>query len=85
MNGNSWNRIAQFNLTTQTWENPFGTGLNGNRCLILSSIGNKLYLGGDFTTANNITSNRIAVWNITTQNWEYPFGSGLNNICYTYV
>jgi hypothetical protein len=74
VNGNAWNRIAQFNITTQTWSSPFGTGLN-NICLAFYAINNILYVGGKFTSPYL----RIATWNITTQVWSNPFGTGANN------
>ena len=79
MNGNAgWNYIAQFNLTTKIWENPFGTGLNSN-CFAFSSCNNILYVGGHFTSVNGNSWNRIAQWNITTQTWSNPFGTGLDS------
>jgi hypothetical protein len=35
-----------------------------------------LYIGGDFTTAGNVTANHVARWNGT--NWS-ALGSGMNN------
>lgn len=36
-------------------------GLNG-RCYAIAVSGNKVYVGGDFTTAGTVTVNNIAVW-----------------------
>jgi len=79
--GISANRIASYNISTNTWSNPFGTGLN-NTCFALATIGSMLYVGGIFTTVNTVNSwNRIAAFNTITSTWSNPFGTGLDNNC----
>jgi N-acetylneuraminic acid mutarotase len=74
------NRIARFDLTTQTWSPLAGNGLNGfvNG---LAVFGDNLYVGGNFTqTADGTTTNlgRIARYNLTTNTWFPVSGNGLN-------
>jgi hypothetical protein len=64
--------------TIQTWQNPFGTGLNSD-CYAVFIVNNILYVGGAFTSVNGNAWNHIAQFNITTQTWSNPFGTGLNN------
>jgi len=51
-----------FSLTSysQTWS-PVGNGTNGN-IRALEKHNNKLYIGGSFSTAGNISLNNIASW-----------------------
>jgi len=46
-----------------------GQGLNGNVHSMLIN-NNKLYVGGDFTTADGITANHIAAYNLQNGQWE---------------
>ena len=63
--------------TTNTWSNPFGTGLN-DICRVLIPIGSALYVGGDFTTVNGNSWNRIAAFDTVAATWSNPFGTGLD-------
>lgn len=74
------NRIARYNLTTNTWSPLANNGLNG----IVRSMaihGDYLYVGGTFTrTFDGIVTNlnRIARYNLTTNTWSPLTGNGLN-------
>src|SRR5690606_5935311 len=73
-----------FNTTTNTWFNPFGTGLN-NTCYAIIALGSILYVGGAFITVNGNSWSRIAAFNTITNTWFNPFGTGFNNTCQTFV
>ncbi|MEW5799904.1 MAG: LamG-like jellyroll fold domain-containing protein [Bacteroidota bacterium] len=61
------------------WDHRFGTqGTNGTIRAVLSN-GNKMYIGGEFTTAGGVTVNRIAMWDST--GWT-ALGSGINGTVY---
>lgn len=72
-----YNRLAVLTTTTNTWSNPFGTGLN-DICRVLIPIGSALYVGGDFTTVNGNSWNRIAAFDTVAATWSNPFGTGLD-------
>jgi hypothetical protein len=78
--GNSFNNIAMWNKSTNTWS-ALGGGITGQ---VTGSYGKKteptvyalnifngnLYVGGQFTTAGGTTTvNNIAEWNIHSQTW----------------
>jgi len=48
---------------------PVGDGVNGNVHAMLVH-NNKLYVGGDFTTANGNAANHIAAYNLQNNEWE---------------
>jgi len=48
---------------------PLGQGLNGNVHTMLI-YNNKLYVGGDFTTADGISANHIAAYDLQSGQWE---------------
>lgn len=72
VNGNAWNRIATFDILTNTWMNPFGTGLN-DTCNALCMIGTTLYAGGSFTSVNGNSWNYIAAFDTRIHMWFNPF------------
>jgi len=64
--GVSCRNVAKLNLTTLEC-NPLGTGCDaGVKSIVADAANNRVYFGGDFTSANNITVNRIAYWNGST-------------------
>jgi uncharacterized delta-60 repeat protein len=81
------NRIARLNSngTLDTTFNP-GSGLNGTvHCLALSSyFTGGVIVGGEFTTANNVSRNRIAKFSTTTGAHDTSFnpGTGVNGPVY---
>lgn len=68
--GNTRNRIVKLSLTDASDLNATfaaGTGFNANvLCMSLNSSGNRLTIGGEFTTYQGNTRNRIAQLNATT-------------------
>jgi len=78
--GNPANRIAKWNINTNTWS-ALGSGLNASCSAIACGSDGNLYAGGDFTTAGGLLVNYIAKWNVTTNTWS-SLGSGLNVSCY---
>ena len=75
VNGNNWNYIAAFNITTNVWFNPFGTGAD-NPIGTLYILNNYLYICGGFTTINGNAWNYIAAFNTLTNTLFNPFGAG---------
>jgi len=76
INNQSYSRIARFNFITGSFE-ALGTGCNGTvRALAFDPATNRLYVGGDFTTANGVTVNRITYWDGST---FVAMQSGVNN------
>lgn len=75
------NRIARYDLKTNTWHPLTGDGLNAFvRAFVVS--GNTLFVGGGFTaTAAGTTTNinRIARYDTQTGTWSTLTGNGLNN------
>jgi hypothetical protein len=49
--------------------------------MALDNVNNKLYVGGNFTSASGTSANRIAVWDISTSTWS-ALGTGLNAMVY---
>jgi hypothetical protein len=56
------NRIGFYNLKTATLS-ALGTGLNNTGRALALGANNKLYIGGDFTTAGGAAISNIAAWN----------------------
>jgi hypothetical protein len=75
--GTPANRIASWNIGTQTWS-ALGTGMdNFVNALVVNN--NILYAGGSFTLAGGTSANYIASWNIGTQTWS-ALGTGIIGI-----
>ncbi len=75
------NRIARYNLTTNTWSPLSNNGLNSSINSLAISGGN-LYVGGAFTRTSDsaVTNlNRIARYNLTTNTWSPLAFNGLNS------
>ena len=75
--GNSANRIARWNTTTNTW-----SALSGGVDLTVRTItvsGSDIYVGGDFSLANGNPANRIARWSTTSSSWS-ALGSGVSSV-----
>jgi hypothetical protein len=77
--------IASLNLTvldqTKTKWSKLGTGIgndnNGDQVASLTTAGNVLYAGGEFSTAGGVAAAGVAQWNLTTPAWS-ALGSGLS-------
>lgn len=70
--GNPANRVAQFDVATTTWA-AMGDGANQIvLALVLDTITNLLYIGGNFTSPGSF----ITVWNGTG---FFSLGSGMDN------
>ncbi|MGB2751432.1 MAG: carboxypeptidase regulatory-like domain-containing protein [Pyrinomonadaceae bacterium] len=75
------NRIARYDLTTNTWSALPGNGLNGSGVSGVAISGSNLFVTGDFsrtTTSSVINLNRIARFNTTTNVWTPLADNGLN-------
>ncbi len=78
--GATANRIARFDLNSQTWSS-LGTGSAngvGGQVRALAVSGNYVYAGGNFTTAGGQAAANIARFDTTTQAWS-TLGSGAAN------
>jgi len=80
------NRVAKYNLITQSWSALETDGVNGinhrvdgyyHRVYALAVYGNHLFIGGNFTTAGKKKVNNIASWNLVTKTWSV-LGGGVN-------
>jgi len=73
------NGIASFNTSTNTWS-TFGTGFNST-CSTMIGVGNLLYVGGQFTSANGDISNQyITQINTTTGVYSSLAGGPTNSV-----
>ena len=85
--GTTVNRVAVYNITNSTWS-ALGTGLGGTGgvngyAFALDSSNQKLYIGGDFTTANGSGSIQyVAVYNISNSTWS-SLSTGVVGPAYT--
>lgn len=75
------NSIAKWDPTTSTWSS-LGSGIKLSTgpgyCYALRLDGKgKLYVGGNFDTAGEVSAGSIAVWDIASSSWSNPFGIGL--------
>jgi len=84
------NRIARFNLNTNTWStvgSGSGIGVDGH-VYALAVSGSDVYVGGSFTRANyggtTVPANYIVRFNTTTNTWS-ALGSGSGNGVNGYV
>jgi len=73
------NRIAKWDTLTNTWSALIYNGIIGVESLVfaLISIGNDLYVGGDFSTAGGIIVNNIAKWDTLTNTWSALIYNGI--------
>ncbi|MDZ7289723.1 MAG: Ig-like domain-containing protein [candidate division KSB1 bacterium] len=87
------NRIAKYNLVTQSWSALETDGLNGinhevdgywHRVYALAVYENNLYVGGSFTKAGAVNAKNIVQWDIVTQTWT-SLGEGVNGTVYAIV
>jgi hypothetical protein len=83
----SANRIARWDISNNVWRQFGNTTYNGTSntvvALLLDSLRNQLYVGGDFTTVQDTTNtslsaNRIARWDISNNVWR-QFGNTTYN------
>ncbi len=76
------NRVARYNLTTNSWSPLADNGVNGFGVYSLAMHGDNLYAGGDFTQTSNGTVtnlNSVARYNTLTNTWSPLAGNGLNS------
>jgi trimeric autotransporter adhesin len=78
------NNIARFNTSTNAWSavgSGIGNGVNGD-VFALASIGNDIFLGGQFTAANSggttVTVSNIVRFNTANNTWSALGLSGMN-------
>ena len=78
--GAAANRVARFNIVTETWSSLGSGASNGlnERVYAFALSGSELYMGGTFSQAGGSTANRVARFNTTTQTWA-SLGSGAAN------
>jgi hypothetical protein len=75
----SANRIAIYNLTTGIWS-ALGSGITGNYCSTIDIDGDDVYIGGDFTSVNNLSgTGKIAKWNGSTLQWSAFSSQSISN------
>jgi hypothetical protein len=76
--GVSANHIACWDPPTRTWS-PLGSGTSGTHDSVfaLTVLDGKLYVGGSFDTAGEVSANHIACWDPATQAWS-ALGSGMS-------
>jgi len=85
--GLSANSIAVWDITTSTWSNPFGVGIQSGSfpgtvySLDMDESG-VLYVGGAFNKAGGNTVSNIAKWNGSS--WS-SLGDGLNDIVHKVI
>lgn len=77
------NNIARYNTTTNQWEKLGDAGYNGTNGEIntLFIDDNKLYVGGNFTSTNNLLTDNFAVYDLASNKWlnnSIFFSSGFN-------
>lgn len=74
------NRMARYNLTTNTWHSVGNNGLNGN-VLSFAQKGNELWVGGSFTRTFDsavLSLNNLARYNLMTGTWSAVPNGGMN-------
>jgi len=74
------NRMARYNLTSNTWHSVGNNGLNGN-VLSFAQKGIELWVGGSFTGSFDNTVlglNRLARYNLTAGTWSTVPNNGMN-------
>jgi hypothetical protein len=83
--GVSANRIAMFNITTQTWS-ALSTGADNSVFTITFDSSDNLYVGGNFVVIGGVTSNRIAKWNGSAwSGLSTGLSAGVNTIAFDSV
>jgi PKD repeat protein len=71
--------LLAYNLTTGALVTGWAPTLNAQGLTIAASTdGTRIYVGGDFTTANGVTRNRIAAFDATSGALVTTFGPGVN-------
>jgi hypothetical protein len=73
--------VARYNIPTRTWYSlGDATGVGGGRIsygFAVAARGNDVYVGGEFTIADDGPANNIAHWDRTTGQWS-QLGDGVN-------
>lgn len=78
-NGVANSCIARFNLATNSWAPPMGSGMETIiQAFAIDKTRGVLYIGGSFVKANNVTNNRIARFNLLTDTWGSPMDAGID-------
>ena len=79
VNETNRSNLLAYNLSTGALITGWAPTLNAQGLAITASPdGTRIYVGGDFTTANGVTRNRIAAFDATTGALVTTFGSGVN-------
>jgi hypothetical protein len=81
----SVNHIAKFNTITRKWS-ALGDGVQGGdnynpyspAVSAIHTVGNKVYIGGSFSRAGNITVSNLAVWDTDVKQWNDVGGGVIN-------
>jgi len=83
--GKNLNKIAKYQLSSNTWSALSNNGLNSTVRTITVS-GDYLYVGGDFSDTNDNVGknlNKIAKYQLSSNTWSALSNNGLNSTVYT--
>lgn len=84
--GSAASKLARFDISTATWS-PMGSGITGSfdTAYSIAASGNKVYVGGSFTSIGGVFANRIGSFDISTGTWSALGGgiSGNSQIIYS--
>lgn len=75
------NRIARYDLTTESWSPMPGNGLNGSGVSGVAASGTNVFVTGEFSRTFNssvLNLNRVARFDTTANTWSAVADNGLN-------